>query len=79
MDREPAPRKASNYTQNNTKRIKARADIHASDGNANLYSSILEGEDISFLRQNGHCDRGSVITSYTKQKGERRVSRKSSI
>jgi hypothetical protein len=52
LARGSARRKAVTYTQNNT-----NTDIHASSGIRNHDPSVQAGEDSSYLRPRGHCDR----------------------
>jgi hypothetical protein len=47
-------------TQDNTDTEETRTDIHASSGSRNHDPSVWVGEDISYLRPRGHCDRHLV-------------------
>jgi hypothetical protein len=55
-----ARRKAAIYTQNNTNAEYTHTDIHASSGIRTYDPSVRAGEDVSYLRPRGHCDRRFV-------------------
>jgi hypothetical protein len=52
-----ARRKTATCTQDSTDIEYTHTDIHASSGIRTHNPSVLAGEDNSFLRPRGHCDR----------------------
>jgi hypothetical protein len=65
LDGGSARRKAANNTGQHKQRI--YADIHALNGIRTHDPRVRAGEDISYLRPRGHCDRQSLY--YTTVKG----------
>jgi hypothetical protein len=64
MDGGLARSKAATYTQNNANTEYTHTDIHSLNGIRTHDPSVRAGEDGSFLRPLGHCDRPTLLLPY---------------